>query len=87
MAYIYQRNHKLALMKILSKLISLIDRDKVIERKITTITDGHYYPENHEIVSLTCDRCKAPKLYRVGSDTSYILHCFACDKIDRIISL
>jgi len=75
-------------MNVLSKIISWIDRDKVIESKPpTTATDINYYPEHHEVVDLTCDRCKASKLYKVGSDTSYILHCFTCDKVDKVMSL
>jgi hypothetical protein len=72
----------------LSKLISLIDRDKVIiESKPDHTVNTEYYPEIHEMVNLTCDRCKAPKLYQVGNVFSYTLHCFACDKIDRVVSL
>jgi hypothetical protein len=72
-------------MKILSKLISLIDRDKVVERKI--VEYDSIEPVRQEVVYIACDRCKAPKLYRLGTDTSYLLHCFACDKIDRVVSL
>ena len=72
-------------MKILDKLLSVIDRDKVVQKKI--VEDGSIEPIQQEVVYIACDRCKAPKLYRLGTDTSYLLHCFACDKIDRVVSL
>jgi hypothetical protein len=72
-------------MKILNKLLSVIDRDKVVERRI--VEDDSIEPILQEVVYIACDRCKAPKLYRLGTDTSYLLHCFACDKIDRVVSL
>lgn len=72
-------------MKILNKLLSVIDRDKVVERKI--VEDDSIEPVRQEVVHIACDRCKAPKLYWLGTDTSYLLHCFACDKIDRVVSL
>ncbi|MGH9983837.1 MAG: hypothetical protein ACRD8W_07770 [Nitrososphaeraceae archaeon] len=73
-------------MNILDKLMSLIDRDKVVENRATN-TEKETTTIFHEIVNLTCDRRKAPKLYRYGSDTSYFLHCFACDKVERVVSL
>jgi hypothetical protein len=72
-------------MKILDKLLSVIDRDKVVERKI--VENESIEPIRQEVVYIACDRCKAPKLYRLGTDTSYLLHCFACDKMDRVVSL
>lgn len=70
-------------MILLSKIISWIDRDKVVE-----ITNNIEEPTNHhEVVNLTCDRCKATKLYLIGTETDYFLHCFACDKVEKVVSL
>jgi hypothetical protein len=73
-------------MKILSKLNSWIDRDKpVIKRKLTTKTTDHHLPEYHEMANIVCGQCKAPRLYRVGTEYSYTLHCFRCDKVEQVV--
>ena len=73
----------------ISKLISRIDRDKVIQTESSPdeIDYYHNHPKYHDVVNLTCTHCNAPKLYRVGTDTDYTLHCYSCDKIEHIVSL
>jgi hypothetical protein len=68
----------------LRKLLSRIDRDRVVEIEES---NNHECQEYHEIVNLACDKCKESKLYRSGNDCDYVLHCIKCGKVDRVLSL
>jgi hypothetical protein len=68
----------------LRKLLSRIDRDRVADIEES---NSHQCQEYHEIVNLTCDKCKESKLYRSGNDCDYFLHCSKCGKVDRVLSL
>jgi hypothetical protein len=65
-----------------------MDRDKVIidEDNPSTATITHY-PQFHDMVNMLRAKRKAPRLYKVGNDTSYTLHCFRSDKIEQVVSL
>ena len=74
----------------LLRLLDIIDRDRVKQATppINKNIDINSPPKFRDMIHMQCTNCYSPRLYKIGySESDYTLHCFKCDKIERVVSL
>ena len=72
----------------LLRLLQAIDRDKVKVDHSSKDIDYYSPPKFRDMVDIQCTNCYSTRMYKIGySEYDYSLHCFKCNKIERVVSL